>query len=275
MKIAFQGIEGSYSHASCLQMYQDAKPISCASFEEALEMVGKGSADLAMIPLENSSAGRVADMHLLLPSTKLHMIAEYFHPVHHCLMCSPDGSLETVQDVYSHPQALAQCKQHLKEHSLIANAFNDTATAAKMVSGKKDATKAALASKLAAEIYGLKILAENFQDFSHNTTRFIVFSKKEVVPDASAPCITSFIFKVKNIPAALYKAMGGFATNNVNMLKLESYMLDGKFSSTQFYVDIDGHKDDPAVRRAFEELSHFADNIKILGCYPENRANLL
>jgi prephenate dehydratase len=274
MKISFQGANGAYSHMSCLAVYPDAEPIPCISFEEALNKVASGETDIAMIPLENSSAGRVADMHWLLPNTSLHIIGEYFHPVHHCLMCNTNADFNTIKNVYSHPQALAQCKKHLKEKGLIPCAYNDTAAAAQMISIEGDVTSAALASKLAAEIYGLKILEEDFQDFSHNTTRFLIFSKNEITPERSERCITSLIFKVKNIPAALYKAMGGFATNGVNMLKLESYMLDGHFSSTQFYVDVEGHKDDDAVKRAFDELHHFADNIKILGCYVQNRDNL-
>lgn len=271
MRISFQGIEGSYSHASCLAIYPNCDPVPCASFEESLDKVTRGEAERAVIPIENSTAGRVADMHLLLPETDLFITGEYFHPVHHCLMCLHEADLNTVKDVYSHPQALAQCRKHLREQNLTPHAFSDTALAAKMIRKSNDISKAALASQLAAEIYGLKVLAENFQDFEHNTTRFLVFSKAEEIPSQDVPCITSLIFKVKNIPAALYKAMGGFASNNVNMLKLESYMVGGSFSSTQFYVDIEGHKDSQAVQQALDELHHFADYVKILGCYPQNR----
>lgn len=274
MKVSFQGIEGAYTHMAFTAIFDNAEPIYCGPFEEALAKVENGEADLALIPFENSSAGRVADVHFLLPKTNLYIIGEYFQPIHHCLMCHQSADINTIKNIYSHPQALAQCGKGLLEKNLVPNQYMDTAMAAKMVAESNDEILGAIASKLAAKIHGLKILEENFQDFNHNTTRFVIFSKEEVIPDITDKCITSFIFKVKNIPAALYKAMGGFATSGVNMLKLESYMLDGHFSSTQFYVDIEGHINDEAVKRAFAELKHFADDIKILGCYPENRDNL-
>ncbi len=275
MKISFQGIKGSYSHMACVAVYPDAKEyIGCNSFEDALNLVKKGSVDLAVIPIENSSAGRVADMHWILPHTNLYMVHEYFQPIHHCLMGTKNSDINSIKNVYSHPQALSQCRKNIQEKELTANNYNDTATAAKMVADSNNKYDVAIASKLAAQIYGLKILADNFQDFSHNTTRFISFSNKQTIPNTSSSCITSLIFKVKNIPSALYKAMGGFATNGINMLRIESYMLDGKFSSAQFYLDIAGNIEDKNVKNAISELKNYAYDIKILGCYLENRSNL-
>lgn len=268
-KIAFQGEKGAYSDLACRSVYPEMETVPCVDFLSALQAVEKGYADLAMIPVDNSLAGRVAVIHQLLPQTKLNIVGEFFLPVHHCLLGVKGASIDDIKQVRSHTHALPQCHNIIKDLKLEQYVSADTATAAREVAEMQDKEKAAISSSLAAEIYDLDILKENIEDAAHNTTRFLVFSPETFVPKVEeGKAITTFIFRVRNIPAALYKVMGGFATNGVNITKLESYMVDGHFEATQFYCDIEGHIDDVNVRQAFEELDFFAAEIRILGCYP-------
>lgn len=268
--IAFQGEPGAYSHLACLEARPDLTPLPCPTFEDAYQAVQQGGADLAMIPIENSVAGRVADNHHLLPESGLHIVAEHFQRVSHSLLALPGTKLSDISDVYSHVQALGQCRAFIREHRLNTNIFADTAGAARFVSEQKDKHIAALASSLAAEIYGLNVLEQSVEDAAHNTTRFMLMSRDAAVPPADVPCMMSFIFQVRNVPAALYKAMGGFATNGVNMTKLESYQLDGSFKATQFWADIEGHPEDKSVQLALEELEFYSSDVNILGTYPRH-----
>ena len=268
-KIAFQGEKGAYSDLACRSVYPEMETVPCVDFLAALQAVEKGRADLAMIPVDNSLAGRVAVIHQLLPQTKLNIVGEFFLPVHHCLLGVKGASIDDIKQVRSHTHALPQCHNIIKDLKLEQYVSADTATAAREVAEMQDKEKAAISSSLAAEIYDLDILKENIEDAAHNTTRFLVFSPETFVPEVEeGKAIPTFIFRVRNIPAALYKVMGGFATNGVNITKLESYMVDGHFEATQFYCDIEGHIDDVNVRQAFEELDFFAAEIRILGCYP-------
>ncbi|HEV2603976.1 MAG TPA: prephenate dehydratase [Microvirga sp.] len=267
--ISFQGEPGANSHIACDEVYPGWEPLPCATFEDAFAAVSEGRAALAMIPIENSIAGRVADIHHLLPNSGLHIIGEHFLPIHFQLMALPEANLSTIKTVQSHVHAIGQCRKIVRKLGLKALVTGDTAGSAREVAESGDITKASLAPRLAAGIYGLKILAEDVEDESYNTTRFIILSKtpKRAAPD-DGPIVTSFIFRVRNLPAALYKALGGFATNGVNMTKLESYMLEGDFTATQFYAEVDGHPDDVHVRRALEELEFFSRELRILGVYP-------
>ncbi len=267
--IAFQGHPGAYSHLACQAAFPQRATLPCATFEEAFAAVRDQRAAFAVMPIENSQFGRVADMHHLLPEGGLHIIAEHFQPVDHCLLALPGATIDGLTEVHSHVQALGQCRRSLQALGLQPVISADTAGAAEWVaqSGRRDA--AAVASALAAEIYGLEILRHNLQDAPDNTTRFLILAAEAVEPDPAVnEVITSFVFKVRNIPAALYKALGGFATNGVNLTKLESYMLDGKFQVSQFYADIDGRPSEPLMRLAFEELGFFARDVRILGVYP-------
>ena len=251
-------------------MFPSMQPLPCPTFEDAFVALESGEADLAMIPIENTIAGRVADIHYLLPESRLHIIGEYFMPIRFQLMVLPGVTREEVRTVHSHIHALGQCRKIIRSNGWKAVVAGDTAGAAKLVAEKGDRTMAALAPRLAADLYGLDILAENVEDTENNVTRFVVLSRDEhwaKREDESEIIVTTFVFNVRNIPAALYKAMGGFATNGVNMTKLESYQLGGKFVATQFYADIEGHPDDPAVRRALEELRFFSEKVRILGVY--------
>lgn len=272
-KIAFQGELGAYSHQACREVYPDLEPLPCPTFEAALEAVRSREADLAMMPIENSTYGRVADLHHLLPTSGLYIIGEHFVPVHLQLMGPPGSTLAGVTHAHSHTVALGQCKAFLGQHGISAVIHADTAGSAAMVAERADPTQAAIASRLAGEINGLEILAENIQEFDHNRTRFLVMSRQrvEAEPDNDT-AMTSFVFEVRNVPAALYKAMGGFATNGVNMVKLESYMLNGAFTATQFYAEIEGHPEDPGVIHAFEELGFFTKHLKVLGVFPRSSA---
>ncbi|MGL4526152.1 MAG: prephenate dehydratase, partial [Aestuariivirga sp.] len=249
-------------------VYPDCEPLSCGTFEDAFQAVKDGEAQLAMIPIDNSVAGRVADIHHLLPRSNLYIVGEYFLPVHHQLMLAPGADLSTVRTVHSHVHALGQCRKIMRELNLKPVVAADTAGAARELSQSLDSTRAAIATRLAAEIYGLKVVRENIEDEAHNTTRFVILSPtpQDAEPE-DQPVITSFVFRVRNVPAALYKAMGGFATNGVNMTKLESYQLEGQFSATQFYADIEGHPADRNVRLALEELEFFSSYLRILGVY--------
>ncbi len=269
-KISFQGEPGAYSHQACLEARPDMEPVPSTTFEGAIDLVREGGADLAMIPVENSTYGRVADVHQLLPESGLKIVGEHFVRVHINMLGVKGASVETVTRATSHSVLLGQCREFLKAHGIERVAGFDTAGAAEHVRDLGDPTLAALASPLAGEIYGLETLAEGVEDNRNNTTRFLIMSPEAApVPD-TGKIMTSFIFRVRNIPAALYKAMGGFATNSVNMVKLESYMIDGSFTATQFFAEIEGHPEDPAVARAMEELRYFTSYLAILGIYPAN-----
>ncbi|HXZ17538.1 MAG TPA: prephenate dehydratase [Roseiarcus sp.] len=267
--IAYQGEPGANSHIACVDNYPDFAPVPCATFEDAFAALADGSADLAMIPIENSIAGRVADIHALLPASGLHIVGETFLPIHFQLLAAPGARIEDLRTVHSHVHALGQCRNIIRRHRLKPVVASDTAGAAREVAEWGDKTRAALATELAGRIYGLKTLVSDVEDEKHNTTRFVVLSKSERwVPQGNGPVVTTFIFRVRNVPAALYKALGGFATNGVNMTKLESYMVEGEFAATQFLADVDGHPEDPPLARALEELAFFSRELRILGVYP-------
>jgi len=271
--IAFQGHYGAYSDMACRSVFPDLTTLPCASFEDVFAAVRDGEAGRAMIPIENSVAGRVADIHHLLPESGLHIVGEHFLRVNHKLLAPKGARLDTLKRVLSHEQALSQCRNFLRQHGLAPHVYADTAGAAEFVAAEGDPTQAAIASRLAGEIYGLDTLADDIEDAVHNTTRFVVMQLEPIDPPSDdGPVITSFVFQVRNVPAALYKAMGGFATNGVNMTKLESYMLGGDFNATQFYSDVEGHPDHTPVRLALEELSFFSRRVKILGVYPADPA---
>lgn len=267
-KIAYQGEPGANSHIACIEAYPGYEPLSCRTFEDAFQAVKDGEAVLAMIPIDNSVAGRVADIHHLMPASNLHIVGEHFLRVHHQLLAMPGVGVKQLQSVHSHVHALGQCRKVIHELGLKAVVAVDTAGAARELTEIKDKTRGVIASRLAAEIYDLEILREDIEDEAHNTTRFVVLSA--AAQDAELdddPVITSFIFRVRNVPAALYKAMGGFATNGVNMTKLESYQVEGQFSATQFYADIEGHPEQRSVRLALEELAFFTSYMRVLGTY--------
>lgn len=267
--ISYQGEPGANSHILCAQAYPDWTPLPCPTFEDAFAAVNEGRADRAMIPIENSIAGRVADIHHLIPTARLHIVAEHFLPIHFQLMVLPGTKVEALRSVHSHVHALGQCRKIIRRLGLRAVVAGDTAGAAREVAEANDPSRGALAPALAAEVYGLEIVARDVEDESHNTTRFVVFSPEaEPLGAGAGPAVTSFIFRVRNIPAALYKALGGFATNGVNMSKLESYMVEGQFSATQFYAEVDGHPDEPGLARALEELAYFSREVRIIGTYP-------
>jgi prephenate dehydratase len=267
--IAFQGEAGAFSDLACRSAYPKLETLPCATFEEAFAAVQKGRARLAMIPIENSTAGRVADAHHLMPEAGLHIVGEWFQPVRHQLLAAKGASLATIRTVQSHVQALDQCRRASRRFGLRRVVGLDTAGSAAEIAASGDPTRAAIASSLAARIYGLKTLAANIEDNPGNTTRMLVLSRTPAMPrPGSGPVITTFVFQVRNVPAALYKALGGFATNSVNMTKLESYMLGGAFTATQFYVDVEGHPADPNLALALEELRFFAKELRILGVYP-------
>ncbi len=268
LKIAYQGEPGSNSDIACRNVYPDCEPVPCATFEDALAAVAERTAGLAMIPIENSLAGRVADIHHLLPTTSLYIVGEYFLPVRFQLLGTKDATLASIKSVYSHVHALGQCRKIIRQYGLTAHVVGDTAGAAREVAQWQDPTKAALATSLAAEIYGLKVLAADVEDEAHNATRFVILAKEARWCPLAPSTITSFIFRVRNVPAALYKALGGFATNGVNMTKLESYMVEGEFIATQFLADVDGHPEQPPLARALEELAFYCKEMKIIGVYP-------
>lgn len=266
--IAFQGVCGAYSHMACRQAYPELAALPCHSFEDAFAAVREGRARYAMIPIDNSVAGRVADVHHLLPKGGLHIIGEHFVRVNHHLLAVKGATLESIRLVESHVHALGQCREFLRACGFEARIAADTAGAAADVAARGDPSRAAIASRLAAEIYGLQILKSDIEDAEHNTTRFLVLAREPHHPGPSdGPVITTFAFRVRNRPAALYKALGGFATNGVNMLKLESY-LGNAFTQADFYADIMGHPAHDNVRLAFEELRFFSHQVEVLGVYP-------
>lgn len=276
-RIAYQGELGANSHVACLERFPDFESVPCATFEDALQAVKSGDCTYAMIPIENTLAGRVADVHHLLPGASLYVVGEHFLPIRFQLMALKGAKCEQIKDVYSHIHALGQCRNIIRKLGATAHISGDTAGAARQVSEWGDPSKAALAPALAADIYGLEILVRDVEDAEHNTTRFVILAAD---PDDAEPgdgrFVTTFIFRVRNVPAALYKAMGGFATNGVNMTKLESYQVEGAFTATMFYADIDGHPSDRNVRLALEELSFFSSELTILGTYPasDHRAEI-
>ncbi|MFG1263661.1 prephenate dehydratase [Xanthobacter aminoxidans] len=268
-RITFQGEPGANSHIACREVFPDFEAVPCPTFEDAFAAVENGAAAYAMIPIENSVAGRVADIHHLMPQSSLSIVGEYFLPLSHQLMAVKGATLSTLKTVQSHVMALGQCRKAIRTLSLTPIIGADTAGSAREIAEANDVTRAAIASRLAADIYGLDILAENIEDEAHNTTRFIILTRgADWAPAGRGPVITTFVFRVRNVPAALYKAMGGFATNGVNMTKLESYQLDGQFTATQFYADVEGHPDDRSVKLALEELAFFSREMRILGVYP-------
>ena len=269
--IAFQGVAGAYSDMACRAVHPEMATMPCASFEDTFAAVNEGRAGLAMIPIENSSAGRVADIHHLLPESGLHIIAEHFQRVDHQLLAPKGATMDSIQEVHSHVQALSQCRKFVRGAGFKPVVHADTAGAAAEVAARSDPTRAAIASRLAGEIYDLESLGSDIQDVAHNTTRFLIMSKEPVDPDpAEGPVVTTFVFRVRSVPAALYKSLGGFATCGVNITKLESYIIDASFTVAQFYLDIEGHPDQRLVRLALEELGFFSREVKILGVYPAN-----
>lgn len=276
LKIAYQGVAGAYSQIASQEVFPNAEYVACDSFEIAMDLVNKNIVDYAVIPVENSNAGRVADVHFLLPNKGLTIIGEHFLRVEHQLLANPNVKIEDIKYAVSHPQALAQCSEFLKKHNIKAVARIDTARSCENIKEEKSTDKAAIASKLAGEIYGLNILASNIENANNNTTRFLIMSgKQEQTVDDGSTFITSLVFKVRNIPASLYKSMGGFATNGINMTKIESYLLDGKFFSAQFYVEVESHPARKEYQNAMEELKFFSEEVHILGTYKadKNRRN--
>ncbi|SNZ20733.1 prephenate dehydratase [Cohaesibacter gelatinilyticus] len=274
-KVVFQGEPGANSHIACNNVFPEFEALPMATFEDCFNAIQKDEADLGMIPVENSVAGRVADIHHLMPTSGLNIIGEYFLPIHHQLVGLRGTKLDEVESIQSHVMALGQCRKVIRDMGVRAVIGADTAGSARQIAEWGDASKAAISSDLAADIYDLDILKPNVEDEDHNTTRFIILSKYPIKADAgNGPVITTLVFRVRNVPAALFKAMGGFATNGVNMTKLESYQTGGKFFATQFYADIEGHPNDANVKLALEELEFFSAELKVLGVYPAHEYRL-
>ena len=271
-KISFQGEPGAYSHQACHAAMPDHQALPCATFEDTVQALRDGKVELAMLPVENSTYGRVADIHHLLPHSGLHIVAEAFVRVRICLMALPGVTLDQIRKVRAHQVLIPQARQFLRGHGITGESAVDSAGAAAALAASGDRNSGVLASELAAEIYGLEVLARDIEDHTHNTTRFLIMARQPDFQRRGEMMMTTFVFRVRNIPAALYKAMGGFATNGVNMVKLESYMVNGSFTATQFYADIEGHPDDPAVARALEELTYFTTHLSILGVYAADTA---
>lgn len=272
LKIAYQGVAGAYSNIAARNVYPDSEYVACDTFEEAMDKVQNGEVDFAMIPVENSTAGRVSDVHFLLPKTGLSIIGEYLLPVHHQLLGLKGAKLEDIKVAMSHPQALAQSAEFLKAHGIRAEARIDTAKSCEFVLEYNDKSRAAIASELAGEIYGLEVVVRNIETMADNTTRFLIMAKNPVIPEYDGEdFITSFIFKARNIPAALYKALGGFATNGINLTKIESYLEAGTFVSAQFYVEVEAHPAQQGFKNAMEELKFFSEKLHVLGTYQSLR----
>ena len=271
-KITFQGEYGAYSHLACKEAFADCDPIPCRTFESALDRVRSEESTFAMIPVENSVAGRVADIHYLIGDYDLKIYAEHFQRIEHQLLSKPGVELSDIKKVRSHTMAIGQCQTLIKELDLQAIVMADTAGSAKYISEQEDKTDSAIASKLAAETYGLEIVKEDIQDLQHNTTRFLVMTKElQQKREDNISYITSCIFEVRSVPSALYKALGGFATNGVNLTKLESFIVEGDFNKVQFYIDIEGHIEDKSVKGALEELDFYTDKLVTLGVYPMHK----
>ena len=270
-RIAFQGALGAYSHEACLQARPEMIPVPCTTFDGVIRAVREGRADLAMLPVENTTYGRVADIHRLLPESGLHIIGEAFVRVRIALMARPGVALSDVKHVRAHLVLLPQARSFLDAHGITSEPAADSAGAAAELAELSGSTDGVLASEVAADIHGLEVLARDIEDLDHNTTRFLLMAPDIDLTRRGDKMLTTFVFEVRNIPAALYKAMGGFATNGVNMTKLESYMVGGSFTATQFYADIEGHPEDPPVKRALEELGYFTNMLEVLGVYPASR----
>lgn len=269
VNIVYQGEPGAYSHLACREHFPEMKPWACQSFAQAFARVRSGEADLAMIPVENTVAGRVSDIYHLLPEGELFIIQERYQPIHHQLLGLPGTSLGAVKTARSHPMALGQVRERLSSLGIAAIADVDTAAAARKVAERGDPSVVAVASRVAAEEYGLEILLEDIEDCGLNTTRFIVLSKTAKVPPfGSTPVVSSYVFRTRSVPSSLYKALGGFASNGLNLTKLESYMIGGGFTAAQFYVDVEGHPDSQPMRNALEELDFFTEDVRHLGTYP-------
>ena len=273
-KIVYQGEAGAYSHLACSQYFPEYEPLGCPSFAKAFAEVRSGAAQCAMIPVENTVAGRVSDIYHLLPEGGLHITGERYLPIHHQLLGVPGAKLSDIRSARSHHMALGQVRNFLAQHDIDAIADVDTAGAARKVAAAGDKSVAAVASKLSSTTYGLDILAQDIEDAAHNTTRFIILAEAPVIPELDVPSVSSFVFKVRSVPSALYKALGGFASNGLNLTKLESYMVGGSFKAAQFYADVEGHIDAPAMKNALEELAFFSENITHLGTYPMDPARL-
>ncbi len=270
-KIAFQGELGAYSHLACIEAAPDHNPVACRTFESAMEQVNASECHLAMIPIENSVAGRVADIHYLLGGYDLKIYSEHFQEINHQLMVKPGASLDTIKNVRSHSMAIGQCHAAIKKYNLDVIIMADTAGSAKFISEQGTMEDSVIASTLAADTYGLDIVDTNIQDMKNNTTRFLIMSKElQQERNENLSYLTSCIFEVKSVPSALYKALGGFATNGVNLTKLESFIVDGDFNKAQFYIDLDGHAQDQSVKGALEELSFYTEKLKVLGVYPKH-----
>ena len=267
-RIGFQGEPGAYGHLACKEANPEMEPTPYASFEDTFSAVRSGEAALAMIPIENSLGGRVADIHHLLPESNLHIVGEHFQPVRHHILAIPGAALESIRSIESHAQALAQCRRFVRGLGARPVVTADTAGAARHVAERGDTTIAAIASGLAGEIYGLHTLRAGVEDHDANTTRFVVMAREPIHPDPVLPCVTSIVFRVRSVPAALYKALGGFATNGVNITKLESYIVDASFNVAQFYVEFEGHVEHRLVKFALEELEFFSTTLSVLGVYP-------
>lgn len=267
--VSFIGLEGSYSHLACQNALPDHIPLPCETFEESCDALAEGHAARSVIPIENNRVGRVANIHQLLPEADLYIVGEHFQPIEHRLLGVPGATVEGVRSVHSHVQALAQCYRYLSKLGVRRVVEADTAAAAKLIADRGEPTSAAIASSLAGQLFGLEVLADSISDSTHNVTRFIVLARERITPHPDdGPAVTTILFKVRSVPAALYKALGGFATNGVNLTKLESYLLGDRFSVAQFYVDIEGHPDHEPVRLALEELQFFSERLQILGTYP-------
>jgi prephenate dehydratase len=268
-RVSFQGTLGAYSDLACRNALPDYETLPCFSFEDAFAALNDGKVDLAMIPIENSVAGRVADVHRLLPNSGFYIVGEHYQPVVHHLLVLPGTKLHEIRKAHSHAQALAQCRRWLRNKGIEAVVSPDTAGSAEELSKTRDKTVAAIASELAGKIYGLESIAADIADQTNNTTRFLILARDEKRPAPHAePCITTMLFRVRSVPAALYKALGGFATNGINITKIESYLVDGKFTAAQFYLDVEGHPDERPLKLAIEELAFFAHELKIMGVYP-------
>ena len=269
--IAFQGAPGAYSHQAVREAFPDALPLPCFAFDDAIAAVQAGRADCAVIPIENSLHGRVADIHFLLPESGLAITGEHFVRVRHCLVGVRGATRDGVTTAISHSQALGQCRKRLREWGIAPEAYADTAAAAALVAEGGDPARAAVASRLASQLYGLDVIAEGIEDEVHNTTRFVVLARTPLPVTPGMPVMTSLLFEVRSVPAALFKALGGFATNGVNLTKLESYLKGGAFAAAEFYADIEGDPADPAVARALDELRYHSEWVRVLGTYPRAR----
>lgn len=267
--IAFQGMPGAHSDMACRAVFPTMETLPCRAFEDAFGAVNEGRARLAMIPIDNSVAGRVADIHHLLPKSGLHIVGEHFQRIDQCLLGVKGASMADLTHVHSHVHALGQCRNLIGKMGIEPIVHADTAGAAAMIAEDGDVTQGAISSELAADIYGLDVLKSNIEDAEHNTTRFLIMQKDIVMPEQNGETVvTSFIFRVRNVPAALYKALGGFATNGINMTKLESYLVDGSFQAAQFYAEVEGHPESAGMKHAFEELDFVTHEVKIMGVYP-------